>query len=142
MNNREEIRNREYERRIKAERRRRWIRCFNLVVIVLMGGIFFYLWDLNSQLKEIRSVLANVQPRTAHDICQLFFDGKVREAAQLQLNSLPLIHALFCEVNPIPVRAAMTAMGYCEDVLRLPLVPMSQDKREVLLSLMREQNLI
>ena len=61
MNNREEIRNREYERRIKAERRRRWIRCFNLVVIVLMGGIFFYLWDLNSQLKEIRSVLANVQ---------------------------------------------------------------------------------
>lgn len=61
MNNREEMRNREYERRAKAERRRRWTRCFNLLILVLMGGIFFYLWDLNGQLKELRSVLANVQ---------------------------------------------------------------------------------
>ena len=88
------------------------------------------------------SVLSNLMPKETALVCKKFFEGDVAGSCKMQLDYLPLIHALFCEVNPIPVRAAMTAMGYCEDVLRLPLVPMSQDKREVLLSLMREQNLI
>ena len=88
------------------------------------------------------SVLSNLMPKETSLLCKKFFEGDVAGSCKMQLDYLPLIHALFCEVNPIPVRAAMTAMGYCEDILRLPLVPMSQDKREVLLSLMREQNLI
>ena len=88
------------------------------------------------------SVLSNLMPKETSLLCKKFFEGDVAGSCKMQLDYLPLIHALFCEVNPIPVRAAMSAMGYCEDVLRLPLVPMSQDKREVLLSLMREQNLI
>ena len=60
----------------------------------------------------------------------------------MQLKYLPLIHALFSEVNPIPVKAAMAAMGWCEDYLRLPLTPMSEGKRAVLMDLMKEQGLI
>ena len=55
---------------------------------------------------------------------------------------VPLIQALFCEVNPIPAKAAMAAMGYCEDVLRLPLTPMESANRERLLACMRREGLI
>ena len=75
-------------------------------------------------------------------MCKLFMSGKIAEARKLQLDLLPLVNALFCEVNPIPVKAAVSAMGYGENYLRLPLTPMEKPNEEKLLSLMREQNLI
>ncbi|MBQ7319784.1 MAG: 4-hydroxy-tetrahydrodipicolinate synthase [Clostridia bacterium] len=88
------------------------------------------------------SVLSNVMPRATVNICNRFFAGDVAGSCQLQLDLLPLINALFSEVNPIPVKAAMAAMGYCEDILRLPLTPMEDANREKLLALMRAQGLI
>ena len=92
--------------------------------------------------KGFISVLSNIMPKATSDMCKLFLDGKVKEAAKLQLDLLPLVNALFCEVNPIPVKAAVSAMGYCENYLRLPLTPMEKAHEEKLLSLMKEQNLI
>ncbi len=92
--------------------------------------------------KGVISVLSNIMPRATSDMCKLYFDGKVKEAAKLQLDLLPLVNALFCEVNPIPVKAAVSAMGYCENYLRLPLTPMEKAHEEKLLALMKEQNLI
>ena len=71
--------------------------------------------------KGVISVLSNVAPRQTHDICQLYFDGKVQEAAKLQIELSDLIDALFCEVNPIPVKAAMRLLGYEAGPLRMPL---------------------
>lgn len=88
------------------------------------------------------SVLANPMPAQTHDLCQRFFDGDVAGAAALQCTYQPLVRALFSEVNPIPVKAAMAAMGYCEDHLRLPLTPMERSDREVLLAEMRALGLI
>lgn len=87
------------------------------------------------------SVLSNVLPKKATDICKKFFAGDIKGAAALQLEMLPLINALFSEVNPIPVKAAMAALGFCEDYLRLPLTPMEDARRAVLLEEMRKQNL-
>ena len=92
--------------------------------------------------KGVISVLSNIMPRATHDMCQHFFDGRIAEARRLQLELLPLINALFCEVNPIPVKAAVHAMGYGENYLRLPLTPMEPAHEETLLALMREQKLI
>ena len=92
--------------------------------------------------KGVISVLSNVMPKETVDICRLFESGKIAESRELQLKLLPLINALFCEVNPIPVKAAMTAMGYCDNYVRLPLTPMESNNESKLLSLMREQNLI
>lgn len=64
--------------------------------------------------------------------------GDTKGALDLQLKYLPLIKALFCEVNPIPVKAAMAAMGYCENYLRLPLTPMEEAHKEILLNEMRK----
>ncbi len=71
--------------------------------------------------KGVISVLSNVAPRQTHDICRLYFDGKVQEAAKLQIELSDLIDALFCEVNPIPVKAAMRLLGYEAGPLRMPL---------------------
>ncbi len=78
------------------------------------------------------SVLSNLLPKEAAVMCKKFTDGDVKGAAKMQLNYLPLINALFSEVNPIPVKAAMAKMGFCEDYLRLPLTPMEDATREVL----------
>ena len=88
--------------------------------------------------KGVISVLSNVLPKETSNMCKLFFDGKVKEAAAEQLKMLPLINALFSEVNPIPAKAAMAAMGFCEDSLRLPLTSMEDAHREVLLDEMRK----
>ena len=101
-----------------------------IVPILSMGGL------------GVISVLSNPAPRQTMDICNKFFAGDVKGAAELQCRYLPLINALFCETNPIPVKAAMSAMGFCEDYLRLPLVPMENAHREKLFSLMKEQGLI
>ena len=71
--------------------------------------------------KGVISVLSNVAPRETHDICQLYFDGKVEESAKMQIDLADLIDALFCEVNPIPVKAAMRLQGYAAGPLRMPL---------------------
>ena len=74
--------------------------------------------------KGVISVLSNVAPKQTHDICQLYFAGRVAESARLQMDYVDLIDALFCEVNPIPVKTAMRLMGYAAGPLRLPLCEM------------------
>ena len=88
------------------------------------------------------SVLSNLLPRQTSELCKRFFAGDVAGSMEMQCAYLPLIRALFSEVNPIPVKAAMAAMGYCEDYLRLPLTPMEDAHRAVLLELMRSHGLI
>lgn len=88
------------------------------------------------------SVLSNILPRETCEITRRFFAGDVTGAAQLQMKYLPLVNALFSEVNPIPVKAAMAAMGWGENVLRLPLTPMEDASREKLFALMRREGLI
>ena len=75
-------------------------------------------------------------------MCKKFFEGDVKGSLAMQLELLPLVDALFCEVNPIPVKAAVSAMGFCENYVRLPLTVMEEKNEEKLLSLMKEQNLI
>ena len=91
--------------------------------------------------KGVISVLSNVMPRETSQLCRKFLDGDVAGAMALQKQYLPLINFLFSEVNPIPVKAAMAAMGFCDDYLRLPLTPMEDDHKAVLLQHMREQGL-
>lgn len=88
------------------------------------------------------SVLSNIMPRKTSEICNKWFEGDVKGAAKLQLELLELANALFCETNPIPVKAAMAAMGWCKNYLRLPLVPMEAEHEKKLLALMREQGLV
>ncbi len=83
------------------------------------------------------SVLSNVLPKESAELCAKMLRGDYKGAAEMQLKYLPLINALFSEVNPIPVKAAMAAMGFCEDYLRLPLTPMEPAHREVLFAEMR-----
>lgn len=92
--------------------------------------------------KGVISVLSNIMPRETHDICRLFFEGKIAESRALQLKLLPLINALFSDVNPIPVKEAMNMMGWECGECRLPLVSMQPQAREHLRSLMQEQGLI
>ncbi len=101
-----------------------------IVPILSMGG------------KGVISVLSNPAPKQTMEICNKFWAGDVEGAAKLQCEFLPLINALFCEVNPIPVKAAMAAMGFCENHLRLPLVQMEESHWLKLKSLMQEKGLI
>ena len=84
------------------------------------------------------SVLSNILPRETVEMCRRFFAGDVAGAAQMQYKYHALIDALFSEVNPIPVKAALAAMGFCENRLRLPLTQMEPEKEKVLLGCMRE----
>lgn len=88
------------------------------------------------------SVLSNLMPAQTVEICNRFFSGDISGAAQLQYHYHALISALFSEVNPIPVKAAMAAMGFCQNTLRLPLTPMDKTKEAKLLDLMRAEHLI
>ncbi|MBE7023830.1 MAG: 4-hydroxy-tetrahydrodipicolinate synthase [Ruminococcaceae bacterium] len=88
--------------------------------------------------KGVISVLSNILPKETVEICDLYFAGKTAESAKLQLKYLELIDSLFCEVNPIPVKAATAAMGYGENFLRLPLTPMDEKKKENMFRLMKE----
>ena len=84
------------------------------------------------------SVLSNVVPKLAVEMTDKFFAGDVAGAAELQCRTLPLIDALFSEVNPIPAKAAVAAMGFGEEHLRLPLTPMESAHRENLYAQMRK----
>ena len=88
------------------------------------------------------SVLSNIMPAATQKMCDDYFSGNIEAARRAQLDLLPLIDALFCEVNPIPVKAAVAAMGYCENYVRLPLTVMEAEHEAKLLALMKEQNLI
>jgi len=87
------------------------------------------------------SVLSNVIPAQTREICTRFFNGDVAGSAELQCKYFDLISALFCEVNPIPVKAALSAMGFCENYFRLPLTPMEDDHHARLLRAMRDMGL-
>ncbi len=88
--------------------------------------------------KGVISVLSNLLPAETSAMCHKFFSGDLSGARELQLKYIDLVNALFCEVNPIPVKAACAAMGFCEDYLRLPLTPMEDAHRQNLLARMRE----
>ena len=88
------------------------------------------------------SVLSNVMPKATSEMCHSWFRGDIAASRRMQLDYLPLINALFCEVNPIPVKAAMAAMGWCENFLRLPLTEMEEAHAEKLYALMRQHGLI
>ncbi len=88
--------------------------------------------------KGVISVLSNLLPKETSQMCHDFLDGNVGAARDAQLRYIPLVDALFCEVNPIPVKAAMAAMGYTENEVRLPLTPMEKNHEDVLLSCMRD----
>lgn len=88
------------------------------------------------------SVLSNLMPKETSELCHRFLRGDVKGAAEMQCRYTKLIKALFSEVNPIPVKAAMAAMGYCENYVRLPLTTMEEPHWQVLKGLMEEQNLL
>lgn len=92
--------------------------------------------------KGVISVLSNVAPKDTHKICQLYFDGKVEEAAKLQIDYCDLIDALFCEVNPIPVKAAMKLLGWNVGKVRMPLSEIEPQNLEKLKAAMRNHKLI
>ena len=82
--------------------------------------------------KGVISVLSNIKPKYTHDICENFFKGNAKEAAIMQIEAIPLIKALFSEVNPIPVKAALNMIGYNYGIPRLPLIEMSEEGKEKL----------
>ena len=88
------------------------------------------------------SVLSNVAPQATHDICQLYFDGKVQESAKLQIEYADLIDALFCEVNPIPVKVAMRKLGWAAGPLRMPLSEMEPANEAKLEQALRAHGLL
>ena len=88
--------------------------------------------------KGVISVLSNVLPRETSELCHAFFRGDIAAARAAQFKYQKLINALFCEVNPIPVKAAMTRLGYGDGSIRLPLTPMTAANEEKLVGLMRE----
>lgn len=88
--------------------------------------------------KGVISVLSNVAPEYTHDIVAKYLDGKVEESCKMQLDALPLIHALFCEVNPIPVKTAMNLMGKEVGPFRMPLCEMEEAHKEVLKNAMKD----
>lgn len=92
--------------------------------------------------KGVISVLSNIIPKETVKICSSFLEGNVKESAELQLKYIDLIDALFCEVNPIPVKAAVSAMGFGENYLRLPLTPMEEAHEKNMLDIMRRNGII
>lgn len=109
----------------------------------------FYVWSGNDDQiaavmslggQGVVSVLSNVAPLETQALAQAALNGDFDTAADLQIRLLPLIEALFCEVNPIPVKAAMKLIGYDCGGCRLPLTPMSRDNLERLKNLLQNQN--
>ena len=101
-----------------------------IVPIMALGGI------------GVISVLSNVAPKKTHDICQAMLDGDVKLGAKLQLEALPLIDALFCEVNPIPVKAALNLMGMKVGDMRMPLTKLEPEHVKLLEKEMKEYGIL
>ena len=100
-----------------------------IVPVLAMGGI------------GCISVISNLLPKETTEICDRWFAGDTAGAAALQCKYKALVDALFSEVNPIPIKAAMAAMGLCSGTARLPLTPMEEPARQHLLHCMREVGL-
>ena len=92
--------------------------------------------------KGVISVVANVAPADTHRMVESFMEGNLQESLELQLKLMPLVKALFCEVNPIPVKTAMNLMGFNMGPLRLPLTDMAENNLEFLKQQMKEYGLI
>lgn len=92
--------------------------------------------------KGVISVLSNVAPVQTHEICASYFRGEVQKSCRMQLEAIPLIDALFCEVNPIPVKAAMNLMGKETGPLRMPLTEMEPQNREKLAKAMKDYGIL
>lgn len=92
--------------------------------------------------KGVISVFSNIMPKESHEICSLYFEGKVEESCNLQTKYLDLINTLFIEVNPIPVKTALGIMGYNVGPLRMPLFPMEGKNLEKLREELVKNNLI
>lgn len=92
--------------------------------------------------KGVISVLSNVMPTEAHDICKLYFEGKVNESKALQEKLLELVNNLFIEVNPIPVKTAMSLLGWCSEEMRLPLCEMEDAHLATLKASMKKYGLM
>ena len=101
-----------------------------IVPLLSLGGI------------GVISVLSNIMPQEAHDICQKWFDGDVAGSRELQVRLVPLIDALFCEVTPIPVKEAMNILGWEVGPFHLPLTPMEEDHRQLLINEMKKAGLL
>lgn len=84
------------------------------------------------------SVLSNIKPKYTHTMCEEFFNGNIKNATKMQIDAIPLIKALFSEVNPIPVKAALNMIGYDFGIPRLPLIEMSEEGKEKLKKLLQE----
>ena len=97
-----------------------------IVPIMSLGGL------------GVISVLSNIAPKETHDICAKYFAGDHKGSLELQLRALPLIDALFCEVNPIPVKKALNLMGYEVGGLRMPLTELTEANTEKLAKAMRD----
>jgi 4-hydroxy-tetrahydrodipicolinate synthase len=92
--------------------------------------------------KGVISVLSNVAPQQTHDICAKFAEGKIEEARQLQFNALGLVDALFCEVNPVPVKHALNLQGWDMGPLRMPLCEMEDANLERLRNAMIQYGIL
>ena len=92
--------------------------------------------------KGVISVLSNIAPAKTHEMCQAYLDGDVKRSARLQLEAIPLINALFCEVNPIPVKAALNLMGRQAGPMRLPLTEMEENNQEILKNALKEYGIL
>jgi 4-hydroxy-tetrahydrodipicolinate synthase len=84
------------------------------------------------------SVISNVLPRETGEICRLWFEGKAKEATELQLKLLPLINAIFSEVNPIPIKTLLANEGFCSEEFRLPLCRMDENKKRELVDIFKK----
>ena len=122
----------------------------NLAALVQKEGIDFSIYSGNDDQivpllslggKGVISVLSNIAPQQTHDIVATYLAGDVKKSAELQLKAMDLIHALFCEVNPIPVKAALNMMGFCAGSLRSPLSEMEDNHKEILKKAMIEYGL-
>ena len=101
-----------------------------IIPIMSLGGI------------GVISVLSNVAPQQTHDICQAFFDGDVKAAAQKQLEAIEMVNALFCEVNPIPVKKGLELQGRDLGLLRRPLCEMEPANAQRLEKAMKEYGVL
>lgn len=91
--------------------------------------------------KGVISVVSNILPKKTVELCDKFFAGDLEGSRAIQLDLLPLINSLFCEVNPIPAKAAVAAIGFGENYVRLPLTTMEPENEAKMLGFMREQGL-
>ena len=88
------------------------------------------------------SVLSNLVPQETHDMCQFFFDGRIKESADLHIKYIDLVDVLFCETSPIPVKTAMALMGLDSGELRMPLVEMEDKNKAMLIDVLKKHGLI